>query len=243
MPFFFLARLLQHRLPNLRYNNATSSASIYDVCSWACSPVAVGSSPSNGTARVRDSCRERCRADGVESFLCRVILLLGGYVLHDARKLWNAAAHALNHYQRSAFSRTDSHLLFTECTHWSSSQRYCLFFPDDPACPAPDCRTYDSIERDPEYCDQTACVKYLPSTGTVVSTYEQRLQRSVCKVACSRQRLGDVDNKDTSVMRSHCKHLCEVQGPATSQLYVSTVMAALCISCGDPKGILCDPNR
>lgn len=38
-------------------------------------------------------------------------------------------------------------------------RRYCEDFPSDLVCPKPDCKTFDSIEANPEYCDRSVCLK------------------------------------------------------------------------------------
>jgi hypothetical protein len=99
-------------------------------------------------------------------------------------------------------------------------RRYCQHFPSDPVCPKPDCMTYASIQANPEYCDRSACLKFLPWDPSISVSPDEVRQEDVCTLACSAQRLGS-GGLDTSVMRSHCQRLCTLSGPEGSRLCLS----------------------
>lgn len=72
---------------DLVYSNATSDPAAYDLCSWACSYYTLGTALNNSTAlgtktavdvtidMQRDMCQDRCKINGLDSFLCRVCIL------------------------------------------------------------------------------------------------------------------------------------------------------------------------
>jgi hypothetical protein len=99
-------------------------------------------------------------------------------------------------------------------------RRYCEHFPSDPVCPKPDCMTFSSIQANPEYCDRSACLKFLPWDPFLSLSPDEVRQEDVCTLACSVQRLGS-GGLDTSIMRSHCKRLCTLSGPEGSRLCLS----------------------
>jgi hypothetical protein len=66
---------------DLVYSNATADPEAYDVCSWACSYYTLGTTMNRTSTNTaadrtidfqRGMCQDRCRADGLGSFLCRV---------------------------------------------------------------------------------------------------------------------------------------------------------------------------